>query len=65
MIIQEIVIVNNLQLKHTYSTDNKYIKQLETGIMYSETYDTLKRNYNYIETDQEIEPQEEFDVPQE
>ena len=64
MIIQEIVIVNNKKLKHTYSSDNKYIKQLETGIIYDAVYDTLKRNYNYIETDQEIVPENENNVPQ-
>lgn len=64
MIIQEIVIVNNKKLKHTYSSDNKYIKQLETGIIYDAVYDTLKRNYNYIETDQEIVPEVENNVPQ-
>lgn len=57
MIIQEIVVVNNRQLKHTYSSENKYIKQLETGVVYNEAYDTLKSNYNYLELDMEIEPE--------
>ena len=64
MIIQEIVIVNNKKLKHTYSSNNKYIKQLETGIIYDAVYDTLKRDYNYIETDQDIVPENENNVPQ-
>lgn len=54
MIIQEIVTLEHAQLKHTYSSNNKYIKQVETGALYSEAYDTLKRNFNYIETDQDI-----------
>ena len=66
MIIQETLVINNRTLKHTYSSENKYIKQLETGVIYDEAYDTLKYNYNYVELDQEIEkeiPPE--DVPQE
>lgn len=54
MIIQEIVTLEHTQLKHTYSSNNKYIKQIETGALYSEAYDTLKRNFNYIETEQDI-----------
>lgn len=57
MIIQEIVVVNNRQLKHTYSSENKYIRQIETGVVYNEAYDTLKSNYNYLELDMEIEPE--------
>ena len=65
MIIQEIVVVNKTQLKHTYSSDNKYIKQVETDILYSDVYDTLRTDYHYIETDQEIIPEiEPEDVPQ-
>ena len=59
MIIQEIVNVNNIQLKHTYSSNNKYIKQVETGLIYNETYDTLISNFHYIETDKDIEIYEE------
>ena len=57
MIIQEIITVNNRQLKHTYSSENKYIKQLETGVVYNAAYDTLKQNYTYLELDEEIEPE--------
>ena len=68
MIIQEIVTINNRNLKHTYSSDNKYIKQIETDVIYTQVYDTLKRNYTYIETEQVIQPEpidEEFEnVPQ-
>lgn len=54
MIIQEIVIINNKTLKHTYSSDKKQIKQVETDAIYDEAYDTLKRNYHYIETSEYI-----------
>ena len=51
MIIQEIVTLNNRQFKHTYSSDNKYIKQVETGAIYNEAYDVPQRDFNYTETD--------------
>jgi len=51
MIIQEIVIINNRKLKRTYSSDLKYIKQVETGAILDEAYDVLTRNFTYIETD--------------
>ena len=54
MIIQEIVIVNNNQFKHTYSSENKYIKQIETGAIYNEAFDTLRREFNYIETETDL-----------
>ena len=49
-------------LVRTYSTENKYIKQVETGLeydtaidigVYDNEYKPLK--YTYIETDKEIE----------
>lgn len=66
MIIQEIVIINNRKLKHTYSSTNKYIKQVETDIIYDDVYDTLKRDYHYIEMEEEIKPEiDNLNVPQE
>lgn len=61
MIIQEFVTINNRKLKHTYSSDNKYIQQVETGIIYDQVYDTLKRNYTYTETDKIVEEDVEQD----
>lgn len=55
MIIQEILELNNIQLKHTFSSDHKYIKQLETGVIYDETYDLAELNYTYEETEDTIE----------
>ena len=60
MIIQELVTSNNQVLRHTYSSENKYIKQVETDAVYDEAFDTLKRDYHYIETDELIKN----DVPQ-
>ena len=53
-------------LVKTYSTNNKYIKQVETGLEYDEAidigvyenrYKPLK--YTYVETDKEIQVKEE------
>ena len=55
MIVQEIITLHNQQFKHTYSSENKYIKQLETDAIYTEAYDTLNRTFNYIETDRTVE----------
>ena len=54
MIIQEIVNINNRQLRHTYSSEAKYIKQVETDVVYDEAYDVLSRYFTYIETDTPI-----------
>lgn len=69
MIIEEIVTINNRKLRHIYSSNNKYIQQVETNTIYSEAYDTLKSNYHYIETEQELEENnllesEENNIPQ-
>lgn len=54
-------------LVKTYSTENKYIKQVETGLEYDEAIDVgiyengiyKPKNYTYVETDKEIEEVEE------
>lgn len=53
-------------LVKTYSDTNKYIKQAETGLEYDEAIDVgvevggkyYPKNYTYIETDKEIEKEE-------
>ena len=59
MIIQEIITIDNKEFTHTYSSDNKFIKQVETGAIYDQAFDTQKRHFNYIETDIVL-PKEEF-----
>lgn len=48
-----------LDLYRTYSDENKYIKQIETDIIYSEAIDVVDENgninYTYEETDEYIE----------
>ena len=50
-------------LVKTHSTDNKYIKQVETGLEYDEAIDVgvevggkyYPKNYTYIETEKELD----------
>ena len=54
-------------LVKTYSTDNKFIKQVETGLEYDGAIDIGERvgdgyrpvKYTYVETDESIEELEE------
>ena len=54
MIKQEKTIINNKELLHTYSDNNKYILQVETNNIYNEAYDVIPCKYTYIETEEEI-----------
>ena len=53
-------------LAKTYSTENKYIRQVETGIEYTEAVDVgilendvyKAKLYTYVETDKEISNEE-------
>lgn len=57
MIKQEYYMTRNdgVKLYKTYSTKNKMIKQLETGIEYAEAVDVYPVRYTYIESEKEIE----------
>lgn len=52
MIIEEIL--DNNFVKH-YSSTNKYIRKKGTDEEYGEAIDLIKFNYEYEETDKEIE----------
>ena len=54
MIKQEKVTINNKELLHTYSDNNKYILQVETNVKYDEAYDIIPCKYTYKETKEEI-----------
>ena len=54
MIKQENMEVNGRELIKTYSDENKYIIQNETGLKYSEAIDVPDK-YTYTESDEEIE----------
>ena len=59
---------DNVILVKTYSTENKYIKQVETGLEYDEAIDIGEKvgenykptKYTYEETNKEIEVEEEL-----
>lgn len=59
MLKQEKITINNKELLHTYSNNNKYILQVETNVKYNEAYDIIPCRYTYIETEEEIEREEE------
>ena len=54
MIKQEKTIINNKELLHTYSDNNKYILQVETSNIYDEAYDVIPCRYTYKEMEEEI-----------
>lgn len=58
MIKQETITVNGRTLVKTYSDNNKYIIQNETGIKYSEAVDVPNR-FTYSESEENIETEEE------
>ena len=59
MLKQEKIIINNKELLHTYSNNNKYILQVETNVKYNEAYDIIPCKYTYKETEEEIVIEEE------
>ena len=59
MIKQEKTIINNKELLHIYSDNNKYILQVETNVKYNEAYDIIPCKYTYKETEEEIVIEEE------
>lgn len=63
MIEMKIEIINERLVRH-YAEDNKgnkyYIKQVETGIIYSEAVDVIPCKYTYEITDKKIEDVEDI-----
>ena len=54
MIKQETIVINGRQLVKTYSDNNKYIIQNETGIdEYTEAID-VPNKYTYVESEEDI-----------
>ena len=54
MLKQGKITINNKELLHTYSDNNKYILQVETNVKYDEAYDIIPCKYTYKETNEEI-----------
>ena len=55
MLTIEKIIINGKEFIRTTSTENKYIKQLQTGAIYAEAVDLVSSPFTYEETDVEIE----------
>ena len=59
MLKQEKITINNKELLHTYSDNNKYILRVETNVKYDEAYDVIPCKHTYKETKEEIVIEEE------
>ena len=53
---------DGVNLYRTYSDENFYIRQVETGNIYFEAVDIEDATYTYEETDEPIEKEEESDM---
>jgi hypothetical protein len=60
MIIKEFYTIrtDGIKLYRTYSNNNKYIRQVETGVIYSDAIDVESAEYTYEETEDIIENSE-------
>lgn len=52
---------DGVNLIRTYSDENKYIKQVETGNEYTDAIDVEPLRFTYVETDKVIEVAEEIE----
>ena len=50
----EQIVYNGEKFVKTYSDSNKFIKQVQTGVMYAEAIDLASSTYTYEETNVEI-----------
>ena len=60
MLIKEYMFTrkDGIKLYKTYSDENKYILQVETGYKYVEAIDVEFSTYTYVETEEDIEVEE-------
>lgn len=61
MLKQETIIVNGRELIKTYSDNNKFIIQNETGAKYTEAID-VPNKYIYTESNEDIPVEDEEDL---
>lgn len=59
MVVTEIIEINGKQLCKHYSNENKIIIQVETQIEYAEAIDIMPCPYTYVESDKDIEVEQE------
>ena len=64
MIITENVIIESRQFVKTYSDAGMYIRQEQTGAMYSEAIDIENSAFTYVETDIPIDSEELSEIEQ-
>jgi hypothetical protein len=50
---------DGVKLYRTYSSENRYIRQVETGVVYSEAIDVETAPYTYEETEEAIPTEKE------
>ena len=50
-------------LIRTYSNENKYIRKVGTSEVYAEAIDIQNSNYEYVETDEVLEANENGQMP--
>lgn len=55
LIQEEYTCENGTKQIHTYSDSNHYIRQIETGIIYSDAYDNVPLAYTYEETEDVVD----------
>ena len=59
MIKEEKLIINNKEFIKRFSDNGKYIKKVGTNEEYAEAVDLIEKNFEYEETDRDIERPEE------
>lgn len=52
LVQEEYICKNGVRQIHTYSDSDKPIRQIETGIIYSEAYDNMPVKYTYEEVEE-------------
>ena len=64
MIVREIYETRSdgVRLFKTYSDANRYIRQNETGFIYSDAVDVENAPFTYSETDEQIETDKETEI---
>ena len=62
MIVSKRANLNRKYYRHTYSDSNLYIRKVGTDEIYEDVYDALNSDYEYEETDREIEDREDDDT---
>lgn len=55
MIVRENLVINGKDFIKTYSDKNVYIQKVGTNEEYVEAIDLVEKDFEYIETDKEVE----------